>query len=144
MSGSQICHLHRNLQKAGKRKAGKGRYGKREIPNRGRQNGLLVKKFLAEKEAESHIRKLEEIYEKLKVMYQPEGIGINYCHCTAQGAELEFLGGITLEEKLDTLLEAGKTEELEALLFSYIEKIRRIHEKEPFEKTEVISHPCIR
>ena len=46
------------------------------------------------------------------------------------------MAGSTLEEKLDTLLEAGKTEELEALLFSYIEKIRRIHEKEPFEKTE--------
>ena len=107
-----------------------------DIPEDKPETTTPVEDTPAEKEAESHIRKLEEIYEKLKVMYQPEGIGINYCHCTAQGAELEFLGGITLEEKLDTLLEAGKTEELEALLFSYIEKIRRIHEKEPFEKTE--------
>ena len=127
---TEICKKQGNEKQAkGDMENGKSQTGEDK-------NGLLVKKFPAEKEAESHIRKLEEIYEKLKVMYQPEGIGINYCHCTAQGAELEFLGGITLEEKLDTLLEAGKTEELEALLFSYIEKIRRIHEKEPFEKTE--------
>lgn len=103
---------------------------------KGPGNELEVKKVPAEKEAEAHIRKLEEIYEKLKSMYQAEGIEVNRCHCTSQEANLEFLNGITLEEKLDTLLEQGRTEELEELLFSYIEKIKKIHEQGSFEKTE--------
>ena len=113
---------------------------KEDMETKAFSNGLLVKKVPAEKEAGSHIRKLEEIYEKLKEMYQPEGIEVNHCHCTTQGAELEFLNGVTLEEKLDTLLEAGKTDELEALLFFYIEKIRHIHEQELFRKTEDFVH----
>ena len=47
----------------------------------------------------------------------------------------EYLQGETLEGRLDELLEAGKTEELEKLFFSYIKKIRRIHEGEMFFKT---------
>ena len=30
---------------------------------------------------------------------------------------------------------AGRTEELEKLFFSYIKKVKNIHEKKPFEKT---------
>ena len=96
---------------------------------------LLVKKVPAEKEAEEHIRNLEKICQELNHLYQPEKIEVNHCRCTSEGAHLEFLNGITLEEKLDTLLDQGKTEELEKLLFSYIDRLKRIHEKQIFEKT---------
>lgn len=96
---------------------------------------LIVKKLPASKDANVHIKRLEQIYQRLKDMYQPEGICVNRCQGASEYAEFEFLQGITLEEKLDTLLELGKPEKVEELLFSYIEKIKRIHERVDFVKT---------
>ena len=96
---------------------------------------LIVKKLPAAKGAREHIQRLEEIYGKLKEMYQPEGIAVDRCQATSECAEFEFINGITLEEKLDTFLEQGKPDKVEELLFSYIAKIKRIHEKDDFVKT---------
>ena len=69
-------------------------------------------------------------------MYKEEGIEVNQCSLKDNCAELEYLTGITLEDKLDHLLEEGRTEELEKLFFTYIGKVKNIHERKPFEKTK--------
>lgn len=97
---------------------------------------LTVKKVPAQKSAAEHIKNLETIYESLTQLYKEEGIEVNRCSLKDNCAELEYLTGITLEDKLDYLLEAGRTEELEKLFFDYIEKVKNIHEKKPFEKTK--------
>lgn len=97
---------------------------------------LTVKKAPAHKKAVEHIRNLRIIYETLTEMYKEEGIEVNQCSLKDNCAELEYLTGITLEDKLDHLLEEGRTEELEKLFFTYIGKVKNIHEKKPFEKTK--------
>ena len=96
---------------------------------------LTVKKMPAQKSAAEHVQKLGTIYEELTRMYREEGIEVNHCTIKDNNAELEYLTGITLEDKLDHLLEEGRTDELEELFFAYIQKVKNIHEKRPFEKT---------
>ena len=96
---------------------------------------LTVKKMPAQKNATEHVQKLETICEDLTRMYKEESIEVNHCTLRGDCAELEYLTGITLEDKLDQLLEEGRTEELETLFFTYIQKLKNIHEKKPFEKT---------
>ena len=119
------------------------RFAIRTEISRGTEGNLEVRKLPATKEAEGHIQRLENICTELKKLYQEAGIAVNECTSKCSGsngsskcaAEFEYLNGVTLEEKLDTLLEEGQTEELEALLFTYVEKVKQIHEKEEFRKT---------
>lgn len=80
------------------------------------------------------MKNLEKISRELGTFYGREGLELNTCTVENDGVRLEYLQGETLEGRLDELLEAGKTEELEKLFFSYIKKIRRIHEGEMFFK----------
>ena len=96
---------------------------------------LTVKKVPLQKKAAAHVRNLGTICEELTGMYKEEEIEVNRCRIKGDCAQLEYLTGITLEDKLDHLLEEGRTEELEKLFFSYIKKVKNIHEKKPFEKT---------
>ena len=68
--------------------------------------------------------------------YKESGISVNKCKGGKNYAEFEFLNGITLEEKLDTLLKEGKTDQAEELLFTYTDMVKKIHEREEFYKTE--------
>ena len=88
---------------------------------------LTVKKMPAQKNAAEHVQKLETICEDLTRMYKEESIEVNHCTLRGDCAELEYLTGITLEDKLDQLLEEGRTEELETLFFTYIQKLKNIH-----------------
>lgn len=96
----------------------------------------VVKKVPETKEAESHVNGLEKICEELGRLYEAAGIRVNRCKAQPEAAEFEYLTGMTLEERLDTLLEEGKNDQAEELLFSYINKVKQIHEKEDFRKTE--------
>ena len=49
-------------------------------------------------------------------MYKEEEIEVNRCRIKGDCAQLEYLTGITLEDKLDHLLEEGRTEELEKII----------------------------
>ena len=95
-----------------------------------------VRKYPETAEATGHINDLDRIYKGLSELYKDTGISVNRCKAEKDYAEFEFLEGITLEEKLDTLLEKGETEQLETLLFTYIDVVKKIHEKEAFHKTE--------
>ena len=94
-----------------------------------------VKKLPAVSSAMPHIKNLEYIQRELNSLYEKEGLELNNCHFEKDGAVLEYLEGVTLEERLDQLLSQGKTEELEELFFFYLKKIRSLHEKTKFEKT---------
>ena len=95
-----------------------------------------VRKYPETAEAEEHISGLDRIYKGLSELYKDTGISVNRCKAEKDYAEFEFLDGVTLEEKLDTLLEEGETEKLEAFLFTYVDMVKKIHEKEDFHKTE--------
>lgn len=94
-----------------------------------------VKKLPAVSSAMPHIKNLEYIQRELNSLYEKEGLELNNCHFEKDGAVLEYLEGVTLEERLDELLSQGKTEDLEELFFFYLKKIRSLHEKTKFEKT---------
>lgn len=72
-------------------------------------------------------------------IYAKEGLELNQCILEKQGVRLEFLKGKTLEEHLDALVEQGRNEEAEKLLFRYVEKVRRIHSGEAFIKHRNLS-----
>ena len=95
-----------------------------------------VRKYPETKEACEHINRLEKIFQELDKLYEDAEISVNRCKAENGYAEFEFLKGTTLEEKLDTLLKEGKTEQLEELLFTYVDMVKKIHEKEEFHKTE--------
>ena len=89
-----------------------------------------MKKSTVAEESGSSCTDLGTICEELTGMYKEEEIEVNRCRIKGDCAQLEYLTGITLEDKLDHLLEEGRTEELEKLFFSYIQKVKNIHEKE--------------
>ena len=60
---------------------------------------------------------------------------LNNCRLDRDGIKLEYLEGITLEEKLDELLAKGEMEKLEELFFFYLKKIEHIHSRDAFRKT---------
>lgn len=95
----------------------------------------FVKKVPADRLAAGHVAGLPKIAAELESAYAKEGLKINACTMADDGARLEYLEGVTLEEKLDSFLEQGKYRELEDLLFTYLEKIRRIHKGSLFQKT---------
>lgn len=95
----------------------------------------IVRKVPTDTRAEAHIKNLPKIEEELSDFYGREGLKLNACRTEADGVVLEYLDGETLEARLDSLLEQGKLEELEKLLFTYIDKVRRIHAGEMFFKT---------
>ena len=86
-------------------------------------------------EAEAHVRNLERIKRELNGLYEKEGLELNCCKMEGKAAWLEYMEGVTLEEKLDRLLAKGETDALEKLLFFYLEKIYRIHSDREFQKT---------
>lgn len=96
----------------------------------------FVRKVPETGEAEAHIRNLENIERELTSLYEKEGMELNYCKLEKEGARLEYLEGTTLEERLDSLLEQGELQKLEDLFFFYLGKIRNIHSRDVFRKTQ--------
>lgn len=94
-----------------------------------------VRKLPAEKTAAEHVKNLEKISRELATFYGREGLELNTCCLEDDSVRLEYLEGETLEARLDDLLEAGDLEGLEELFFSYVKKIKHIHEGEIFFKT---------
>ena len=94
-----------------------------------------VRKLPVVPKAEEHVKNLERIQRELNTIYEKEGIELNNCRFEQGAAKLEYLEGVTLEEKLDMLLEQGKYQELEDLFFFYLKKIRSLHCEEKFRKT---------
>lgn len=94
-----------------------------------------VKKLPVVPQAEAHVKNLEQIQRELNGIYETEGLEMNHCRFEQGAARLEYLEGLTLEEKLDMLLSQGKLQELEELFFLYLDKIYSIHSTEKFKKT---------
>lgn len=95
-----------------------------------------VRKYPETPEAAEHIHRLDRIYEELSELYKDAKVSVNRCTAEPDYAEFEFLKGVTLEEKLDELLAEGHPEQVEELLFIYVDIVKKIHEREEFHKTE--------
>lgn len=96
----------------------------------------LVRKLPSGRDSEAHVKNLEHLFQELKPIYENENLELNHCLQDKEGVCLEYLEGETLEEQMDQLLEQGRIEELEKLFFTYVDKVRRIHDKVRFHKTE--------
>lgn len=92
-----------------------------------------VRKLPVDKVAAGHVQRLLSISQGLEECFAAEGLQVNRCRPSADGVELEFLEGCTLEELLDAQLEAGQPEAAEELLLSYLKKIEHIYGQENFE-----------
>ncbi|MCF0145020.1 MAG: glycosyltransferase, partial [Eubacterium sp.] len=125
-----------------------------------RSGELFVEKRPAVPEAAVHVRKLEEIFDKLSGIYPKAGLRPNMClsdrnsgeslkRCTeentawnnraadgkTEAVRFAWAEGQTLEKILDDLCKDGKREEAERLFTDYLTQITALA-GEPFEKTE--------
>ena len=94
-----------------------------------------VQKLPVSEKACEHTAGLERIYTELTEAYKKQGLEFNLCKTVNKAARLEYLEGMTLEEKLDQLLAQGKLSELEELFFYYLKKVQNLHSTDTFIKT---------
>lgn len=96
----------------------------------------FVRKTALYEEGKAHEKSLLHWYEKLTDLYQASGFSCNRCEEKEEGVILEYLQEQTLEESLDTWIEAGKIKEAAENLITYLEEIQRMHKTEKFTVTE--------
>lgn len=100
----------------------------------------LVKKTPMEKEGVNHVASLVKWMEELEHIFKDVSFVCNKCTLEGKSAVLEYVSGETLEERLDSLLKQGETEEAEKLFESYLGKVDDIYKGQPFVKTEKFLH----
>ncbi len=100
-------------------------------------NGVRqVVKTAAYPEGQEHITNLARWYRELSARYASSRIQVNECNMEQETATFVYLEGTTLEDELDAALAAGRRDQLEELLFSYLEEVKKGFTIEQFEMTE--------
>lgn len=88
-----------------------------------------------------HVENIARYADALAKRYEGSGLSINRCRLKQENGRpcacLEYLEGVTLEEKLDECLERGDTEGFLALFGEYLDKIR-YHEEVPVSDYDLI------
>lgn len=87
-------------------------------------------------EGKRHIENLYGWYEKLKKLYEKEGLSPNKCQKSPEGVRLEYVEGKTLEELLDGLLEKGESNRAAELFERFLRQVEAICQGTDFERTE--------
>ena len=88
-----------------------------------------VKKLPAVSSAMPHIKNLEYIQRELNSLYEKEGLELNNCHFEKDGAVLEYLEGVTLEERLDRASFSGEDRGTGRIIFLLSQKIPKSSRK---------------
>ncbi len=86
--------------------------------------------------AKPHIANLSKTAEKLQELYAGSRFLINSCKNSAEGAELAFLQGHTMEEELDHYLEQGEHQKASEKIMEVLEEIRLNKRCRDFQITE--------
>ena len=86
-------------------------------------------------ESLAHIENIYDKYLKLSRLYEGHGLSPNQCRLEGDRVWLEYLEGITMEEYLDELDEAGEYEKMLDLIKEYGELLKSFSTKE-FEPTD--------
>lgn len=94
-----------------------------------------VYKYAAADEGQGHMEDIYQRMQDLEELYKDTCIKVNKCSKLADGIELEYLEGITLEQVLDNLVEKKEYEEVWKLLERYFAVLRSVA-KTPFKKTD--------
>ncbi len=90
-----------------------------------KQNGeRCVVKYPLKPEAEFHVKKMQEAYERLTRECEDENISFCPVRWNGKGAESPFARGKTLQEILHDKLEAGDTKEALELVKDFVERYR--------------------
>ncbi|WP_321385448.1 hypothetical protein [uncultured Enterococcus sp.] len=87
-------------------------------------------------EGQQHIENIFKWYQKLSASYSETQIEMNHCELQGDKVALEYLTQFTLEHELNQLLRKRNTEQFTALLFSYINEVRKGEAVHSFVKTE--------
>lgn len=94
-----------------------------------------VQKLPTGSKAEAHVSNIYDKGQALAPLFEKEKLYVNSCEKVSYGVKLEYLEGISLEEKLDTLLKEGQLDEAESLLFTYLHKAERLYGSQDFKKS---------
>jgi len=100
----------------------------------------IVKKRALCEAAKEHLRKYVETYEKLSKRYEGGRLNINKCSLSDDGMELiiEYVSGVTLEEKLDECLSNNDMNGFMALFNEYVERIKYGEERADITDLDMI------
>jgi len=125
-----------------------------EVPGCGGDSVLAVRKYPLTDEAKQHIRSIEASYHKLRTRFGRKNecgdehtgnrFAINRCHLLPETgrleepvAELEYITGVTLSEKLDECLEREDMEGFRRLFDRYMELLQ-IGAEQPISDYDLI------
>lgn len=92
----------------------------------------VVRKVPYGEKASAHVKQMKHWETVLKKEYEPQGVLINTCTLTEQGAEFEFIKGETLEERLNQYLENDDLSGLIGEIKDYAKKLEVLLKPEPF------------
>lgn len=87
-------------------------------------------------EGRLHIENIYKWYEALNAIYSETGLVMNECTLNDEGVSLEYLSMFTLEHELTQLLQEENTDQFLELLFSYLDKVKGVKNKRPFQLTD--------
>ncbi len=93
----------------------------------------VVRKVPYSEEAKAHVRNIKYWEEVLAERYRSEGVLVNQCSLTDQGAEFEFLKGETLEEQLNNCLSRGEFTKFYEKITGYKELLERLLKPQVFK-----------
>jgi len=88
-----------------------------------KNNGWYVDKVPMTASSKAHVASIATAYELLKERFEGSCIRINRCIPAGDGLRFEFVGGLSLEEIFDSLLEKNDQEAFVALFKKYLEVI---------------------
>ena len=98
--------------------------------------GRLLYKEAEYREGREHIAAIPEAKARLENLWQEKGLFlVNQCKLEGDKIFFEYLEGVTLEEKLDKLLEQGEEEAAAELLRQGIERIKEASPTQKFSMT---------
>lgn len=92
---------------------------------RDEDGNLSVYKKPMSEQAVIHLKKMVKWKDKLNSIYLESELSPNMCTEITEGLEFEYLNGITLENKLDSLLEQNALDELFDIMEHYFEEIKK-------------------
>ena len=84
----------------------------------------------------NHVARMAILRNTLDKQYKDAGFACNKCHPIGDELWFEYVDALTLEERIDELLEDNRADEARELLLLFLRKIRMLHETDDFHMTD--------
>ncbi len=96
----------------------------------------FVRKYPDTAEAEMHVRKIYEWYQKLQEQYKETCVALNVCSMVEDGIQLEYMDYPSMENILDQFVESQDKKGFCAFIDQYFEVLKSVHSKKKFHITD--------